>query len=88
MTVETHHEWPDPMPAYRFTVTIDDQAPHEPVFRHLPDADAAYEEARRLAREIWAASGDRRLMRAAVVVTDAADEIVLEFPFTEAITGP
>ena len=76
------------MPAYRFTVTIDDHTPHEPVFRHLRDADAAYDEAGRLAREIWAASGDRRLMRAVVVVTDAAGEVVLEFPFPEAIAAP
>lgn len=76
------------MPTYRFTILIDDQTPHEPAFRHLRDADAAYDEAKRLAQEIWAASGDRRLMRAVVVVTDAAGEIVLEFPFTEAITAP
>jgi hypothetical protein len=76
------------MHAYRFTVTIDDQTPHEPVVQHLRDADAAFDEAGRLAREIWAASGDQRLMRAVVVVTDAEGEIVLEFPFTEAITGP
>ena len=75
------------MPAYRFTVTIDDHAPHEPVFRHLRDADAAWDEAGRLAREIWAASGDRRLMQAVVVVTDTDGEILLEFPFTEAITA-
>jgi hypothetical protein len=76
------------MPAYRFTVTIASDVPHEPVFRHLRDADAAWDEAGRLAREIWAASGDRRLMKAVVVVTDAAGEIVLEFPFTEALTAP
>ncbi|SFG75542.1 DUF6894 family protein [Methylobacterium gossipiicola] len=76
------------MPLYCFTIPIDDQTPHDPAFRSLRDADAAYDEAKRLAQDIWAASGDRRLMRAVVVVTDADGEIVLEFPFTEAITAP
>ncbi|MER2269684.1 DUF6894 family protein [Methylobacterium oxalidis] len=76
------------MPRYAFTVIIGADAPAEPYIRSLDDADAAWEAARAMIVDLMAASADPRLLSASMVVTDEADEIVFEFPFSEALNLP
>ncbi|MDR7038707.1 hypothetical protein J2X36_003477 [Methylobacterium sp. BE186] len=76
------------MPRYAFTVIIDTDAPAEPYIRSLDDADAAWEAARAMIVDLMTASADPRLLSAIMVVTDEADEIVFEFPFSEALNLP
>ena len=79
------------MPRYFFNTRIGDDWVTDPDGAELPDADAAWETARDTilaALRAGQARGGRdqaRLMTADLVVTDAAGEIVLEFPFSEAV---
>ncbi|KAB1073599.1 DUF6894 family protein [Methylobacterium planeticum] len=74
------------MPRYTFQVVVGDDVPAEPFVRVLANADAAWEAARGVIAELMAAGGDARLLTAAMVVTDEADEIVFELPFSEVLT--
>jgi hypothetical protein len=52
----------------------------------LRDPDHAWRAARTTIQEILKRDGEQRaILKAVLEVTDAAGEIVLEFPFTEAI---
>ena len=74
------------MPRYFFNARIGDEVIADPEGEELRDPDRAWEIARAMIREllkIEGAEGD--LMQAVIEVTDDEGEIVLEFPFTEAI---
>lgn len=80
----------DGMPRYFFHTEIGQDRVSDPEGVELPDADAAWEKARVTARAVMARdrASQVRLMTACLVVTDEAGEIVLEFPFAEAVTMP
>jgi hypothetical protein len=74
------------MPRYFFNARIADELISDPEGEELRDPDRAWEIARAMIRELLkteAADGD--LLSAVIEVTDDEGEIVLEFPFTEAI---
>jgi hypothetical protein len=74
------------MPRYFFNARIADELISDPEGEELRDPDRAWEIARAMIRELLkteAAEGD--LLSAVIEVTDDEGEIVLEFPFTEAI---
>lgn len=75
------------MPRYRFDLSLSGDLLPDPDGRDLPDADAAWEVARRLARDLLRADLGPALnpLACLVVVRDEAGETVLEFPFAEAI---
>ena len=75
------------MPRYHFDVSIGDVSLPDPEGRDLPDADAAWETAKRMAGDLMRSDLGPAVnwMRGLVVVRDEADEIVLEFPFAEAV---
>lgn len=73
------------MPRYFFNTRIGDDTVTDPDGTELPDADAAWEAARATILAALREGGDRRLLAADLVVTDAEGEIVLEFPFAEAV---
>ena len=74
------------MPRYFFNARIGDEVIADPEGEELRDADRAWEIARAMIRELLKTEGaDGGLMSAVIEVTDDAGEIVLEFPFTEAI---
>jgi hypothetical protein len=74
------------MPRYFFNTRIDDELISDPEGEDLRNADRAWEVARAMIRELLktedAGSG---LLHAILEVTDDEGEIVLEFPFAEAI---
>jgi hypothetical protein len=75
-----------PMPRYFFNARIGDELISDPEGEELRDPDRAWEIARAMIRELLktdVAEGD--LLNATLEVTDDVGEIVLEFPFTEAI---
>jgi hypothetical protein len=77
------------MPRYFFNMRIGDELIRDPEGEELPDPDHAWQVARTTIREILKAGGDqRRILTATVEVTDDEGEIVLEFPFAEAIIDP
>jgi hypothetical protein len=74
------------MPRYFFNARIGDELVRDPEGEELRDPDRAWEMARTMIREllkIEGAEGD--LLHAILEVTDDQGEVVLEFPFTEAI---
>jgi hypothetical protein len=74
------------MPRYFFNARIGDELIPDPEGEELRDPDRAWEIARAMIRELLktdVAEGD--LLNATLEVTDDDGEIVLEFPFTEAI---
>jgi hypothetical protein len=74
------------MPRYFFNARIGDELISDPEGEELRDPDRAWEIARAMIRELLktdVAEGD--LLNATLEVTDDVGEIVLEFPFTEAI---
>jgi hypothetical protein len=74
------------MPRYFFNVRIGNELIRDPSGEELRDPDHAWHVARATIREILKTGGDQRLVLAAIVeVTDDQGEIVLEFPFAEAI---
>ncbi|KQT77740.1 hypothetical protein [Methylobacterium sp. Leaf466] len=77
------------MPRYFFSTHLDGDVIADPDGTVLRDADAAWETALKTARAALRQAGrdDRRLLAAVLVVTDAAGEVVLEFPFVEAVTS-
>ena len=79
-------KWFSPMPRYFFNTRIGDEVISDPEGELLRDPDQAWEIARAMIAELLkleGAQGD--LLNASLEVTDDAGEIVLEFPFTEAL---
>jgi hypothetical protein len=75
-----------PMPRYFFNTRIGDELISDPDGEILRDPDRAWEMARAMIRELLKTEGaDGALLNAVIEVTDDDGEIVLEFPFTEAI---
>jgi hypothetical protein len=75
-----------PMPRYFFNTRIGDELISDPEGEVLRDADRAWEMARAMIRELLKTEGaDGALLNATIEVTDDEGEIVLEFPFAEAI---
>ena len=74
------------MPRYFFHTRIGSELLLDPEGRQLRDPDHAWNVARTTIREILAARGQQvDLLGAIMEVTDEGGEIVLEFPFAEAI---
>jgi hypothetical protein len=74
------------MPRYFFNTRIGDQLISDPEGEELPDPDRAWEIARAMIRELLTIEGaESGLLNAILEVTDDDGEIVLEFPFAEAI---
>jgi hypothetical protein len=74
------------MPRYFFNTRIGDELISDPEGEVLRNPDRAWEVARAMIRELLKTEGaDAGLLNAVLEVTDDAGEIVLEFPFTEAI---
>lgn len=74
------------MPRYFFNTRIGDELVADPEGEELRNPDRAWEVARAMIREILKTEGGQNgLLRATLEVTDDDGEIVLEFPFAEAI---
>jgi hypothetical protein len=74
------------MPRYFFNTRIGDELIADPEGEDLRNADRAWEIARAMIRELLKTEGaDGGLLNAVLEVTDDSGEIVLEFPFTEAL---
>jgi hypothetical protein len=74
------------MPRYFFNTRIGDELISDPEGEQLRNPDRAWEVARAMIRELLKTEGaERGLLEAVLEVTDETGEIVLEFPFTEAI---
>jgi hypothetical protein len=75
-----------PMPRYYFNTRIGDELISDPDGEVLRDPDRAWEMARAMIRELLKTDGaEGALLDATIEVTDDDGEIVLEFPFSEAI---
>jgi len=74
------------MPRYFFNTRIGDELIDDPEGEELRDPDRAWEVARAMILELIKSEGaDGALLQAVIEVTDDEGEIVLEFPFTEAL---
>jgi hypothetical protein len=74
------------MPRYFFNTRIGDELISDPDGEVLRDPDRAWEMARAMIRELLKTDGaEGALLNATIEVTDTDGEIVLEFPFSEAI---
>jgi len=74
------------MPRYYFNTRIGPDLVADPEGEVLLDADQAWDVARAMIRELLKTEAtDAKLLNAALEVTDDSGEIVLEFPFTEAL---
>jgi hypothetical protein len=74
------------MPRYFFNTRIGEELISDPEGEELRNADRAWEVARAMIRELLRTEGvERALLNAILEVTDDEGEIVLEFPFSEAI---
>ena len=74
------------MPRYFFNTRIGDELIDEPEGEELRDSDRAWKIARAMIRELLKTEGaEGGLLNAVLEVTDDEGEIVLEFPFTEAL---
>jgi hypothetical protein len=74
------------MPRYFFNTRIGDELISDPEGEELRDPDRAWQIARAMIRELLKTEGvEADLMSAILEVTDDDGEIVLEFPFTEAL---
>jgi hypothetical protein len=77
------------MPRYFFNIRIGEDAIPDREGEDLRDPDHAWEVARAMIRHLLAEQGEQpNLLSARLEVTDAAGEVVLEFPFAEAIMTP
>jgi hypothetical protein len=75
------------MPRYFFNTRIGDDIIPDVEGEELRDPDHAWEVARSMIVELLEEEGEHpNLLTAALVVTDQKGEIVLEFPFAEALT--
>ena len=73
------------MPRYFFNTRIGNEVISDPEGEELRSPDRAWEVARAMILELLKIEGMEDLMRAVLEVTDDEGEIVLEFPFAEAI---
>ena len=75
------------MPRYYFHVSLEGTLLRDPEGRQLPDADAAREQARMAALDLMQTDFGQPVnwARCHFEVIDETGEIVLEFPFAEAI---
>jgi hypothetical protein len=74
------------MPRYFFNTRVGDELIADPDGEELRDPDQAWEVARTLIRQLLQDEGSTPdLLRASLEVTDEAGDIVLEFPFSEAL---
>ncbi len=75
------------MPRYFFNVVLEDAVVLDSDGQELPDADAAWEVARRGVLDLTKSDLGRPMnwVQCRFEVRDDADEIVLEFPFAEAV---
>ncbi|MBS0531946.1 MAG: hypothetical protein JSS22_21515 [Proteobacteria bacterium] len=74
------------MPRYYFNTRIGSELILDPEGETLRDPDHAWRVARTTIREILKTDGEQQsILNAVLEVTDDAGDIVLEFPFTEAI---
>ena len=74
------------MPRYFFNTRIGDELIVDPDGEDLHTPDRAWEMARRMILEVLKSEGTQpALLEAVIEVTDANGDIVLEFPFTEAL---
>jgi hypothetical protein len=74
------------MPRYFFHARIGDELISDPEGEELRNPDRAWEIARAMIRELLKTEGaEADLLNAVLEVTDDDGEIVLEFPFAEAI---
>jgi hypothetical protein len=74
------------MPRYYFNTRIGDELISDPEGEELRNPDRAWEIARAMIRELLKTEdAERGLLRAVLEVTDDEGEVVLEFPFAEAI---
>jgi hypothetical protein len=74
------------MPRYYFNTRIGDELIPDPEGEVLRDPDRAWKIARAMIRELLKTEGaERGLLNAILEVTDDEGEIVLEFPFAEAL---
>jgi uncharacterized protein DUF6894 len=77
--------WNSPMPRYFFNTRLGDELISDPEGEDLRNPDRAWEIARAMIRELLQTEGAAGLMNAVLEVTDDTGDIVLEFPFSEAI---
>lgn len=76
------------MPRYFFHTHIDDDVIVDPDGRELADPDAAWAAARALALQLLqGADSDPALLKAVLFVTDESEDVVLEFPLTDALAA-
>jgi uncharacterized protein DUF6894 len=74
------------MPRYFFNTRIGDELIDDPEGEELRNPDRAWEVARAMILELIRSEGaDAALLNAVIEVTDDDGEIVLEFPFSEAL---
>jgi hypothetical protein len=73
------------MPRYFFNTRIGDELISDPEGEELRNPDRAWEVARAMIRELLKTGAKAGLLNAILEVTDDEGEIVLEFPFAEAI---
>ena len=73
------------MPRYFFNTRIGNEVISDPEGEELRNPDRAWEVARAMILELLRIEGMEDLMRAVLEVRDDEGEIVLEFPFAEAI---
>lgn len=74
------------MPRYFFNTRFGNELLLDPEGEELRDPDHAWNVARTTVREMLAKQGEQTSLLGAIMeVTDADGEIVLEFPFAEAI---
>jgi hypothetical protein len=77
------------MPRYFFNTRIGNDLIPDPEGEELRDPDHAWEVARAMVRQLLQEGGEQpNLLAARLEVTDEAGEVVLEFPFSEAIVAP
>jgi hypothetical protein len=74
-----------PMPRYFFNTRVADELISDPEGEELRDPGRAWEIARAMIRELLKTEGAGALLNAVIEVTDDTGEIVLEFPFSEAL---
>ena len=73
------------MPRYFFNIRVGKELLVDPEGEEMPDPDHAWHVARATVREALLEGEQANLLHSVLEVTDEAGEIVLEFPFSEAL---
>jgi len=77
------------MPRYFFNTRIGDDVIPDVEGEELRDADHAWEVAKAMIEDLLEEQAEYpHILTAALVVTDQKGEVVLEFPFSEAVIAP